>query len=33
MRDGEDAMGVMVSATLRPRAPTSRYGRAEKRGS
>jgi hypothetical protein len=26
-------MGVMVSATLRPRAPTSRYGRAEKRGS
>jgi hypothetical protein len=32
MRDGEDAMGVMVLVTFQPRAPTSRYGWAEKRG-
>jgi hypothetical protein len=31
MRDGEDAMGVMVPATFRQRAPMSRLGRAEVR--
>jgi hypothetical protein len=33
MRDGKDAMGVMVLATIRPRAPMSRFGREEMWGS